>query len=221
MAKSFPERIFLAKIFFDEHLIHYHRRRRQSWSRFAVRSGQPEIGSVKSAAGEKWNVQRLEEIRPDREHVRFGTLILRRARPVKHSDHQAAAQKRTHRIACRLHARYFGEAPLQVAVEGVHLRAFVADQRRVDSENQDVVGIESNVDAAQILEGTHQQSGADEHNDGKRDLRNHQRIADAEPFSAGMARTRGARVAFLERRRQIDAGAAKSWSDAEKNSREQ
>ena len=101
------------------------------------------------------------------------------------------------------------------------MRAFVTDQRRVDSENQDVVRIESNIDTAQILQGAHQKSCTHEDNDRQRDLRHHQCIADAEPFSTGMARTRGASLAFLERRGQIDARAAKSRRDAEKDCGEQ
>src|ERR1700676_3724641 len=85
-AKLFPERVFLAEVFFDECLIHNHRSWRRSRSRCAVRRGQLEIGSIESAAGKKWNVQRLKEIWSHAEHVRSGLLILRGARPVEHFE---------------------------------------------------------------------------------------------------------------------------------------
>src|SRR5260370_29137752 len=104
-AKLFPERIFLAKVFLDEGLIHDHRSRRGSWSASAVRSGKLEIGSVEAAAGEEWNVQGLEEIRPDAKHVRFSLLILGPARSVDHGYHQPVTPQRHHRVAGGLHAR--------------------------------------------------------------------------------------------------------------------
>ena len=82
------------------------------------------------------------------------------------------------------------------------------------------MGIESDVDAAEIGEGAHQKSGADENHDRQRDLRHHQRMASAEPFSASVPRTAGASLAGLERRGQVDANAAKSRRDAEKNTSE-
>src|SRR6202040_4483887 len=91
----------------------------------------------------------------------------------------------------------------------------------VYTEDQDIVGIEADVDAPQILQGTHQESRAYEDNYGEGDLGDHQGIADAEPFSGGGSRTRGAALAFLESRGQIDASATKGGSNAEKDSGEQ
>src|SRR5213075_661970 len=105
--EPFSQGTFLAKVFLDKGLIHNHRSRRRSGSHSDVRSRQLEIGGVESAAGEKGNVQRLEEIWPYSKHVRFGILILGCAWPVEHGDRQTVTQERHHRIARRLHSRRF------------------------------------------------------------------------------------------------------------------
>src|SRR5580765_6160363 len=101
-------------------------------------------------------MQGLEKIWADAKYVCFGVLVLWGAWPMEHGDHQPVTQQWHRRVAHGLHPGDLRKAPLQVAIKGVHLRALVTDQCRVDSENQNVVCIESNVDAAQILQRTHQ-----------------------------------------------------------------
>ena len=198
-AELLAQRIFLADIFFDEGAIHDYRSGRGSGSVSAVAGGEREIRSVEGAAGEEGDVQCVEEIGADAEGVGFGLLILGSAGPMEDGDHQAVAEERHHGVAGGFHAGSLREAALEVAVEAVNLRTFVAGEARVNVEDQDIVRIEADVHTAQVGEGANEKSGADEHDDGERDLRADERIADAKPFSAGVAGTGGASFAFFER----------------------
>ena len=116
---------------------------------------------------------------------------------MEHRGHHCAAEQGNHGIACRLHPRRFRQAPLQIAVKAVDLGVFISCERGVDPENHQVMGIKTNIDAAQALQRSHQQPCANQHHDGKRHLRYNQRVANAEPFRASTAKARRRAVAFL------------------------
>ena len=77
----------------------------------------------------------------------------------------------------------------------------VARGERAEAAGQDVLGDEARIDAEQALEAGEQQAGADQQDEGQRDLRDDQRAADHLRGAAGRAR-----AAFLAQHvAQVDA----------------
>src|SRR5439155_19045850 len=94
----------------------------------------------------------LEEFRSDCEHVCFNGRVLRLAFDVNSRSPQPVAQKGVRRVAHGNYARHGGKAGLQFTIESLDSLLFVTGYSRVNSEEQDVVCIESRTYFAQIGE---------------------------------------------------------------------
>src|SRR5689334_23813368 len=89
---------------------------------------------------------------------------------------------------------------------------------RIDAEEQDILRVEAGIDAVEIVQRSHEKSRADEHDDGKSDLRDHECVAETEAAARVRWGAGERRCAFFQRWRQVDARAAKGGGEAEKNS---
>src|SRR5487761_1864961 len=85
---------------------------------------------------------------------------------MKPGHHEGAAQKRQLGVTGGPDAGGFREAAPQITVEAVDLRGLVADEGGIDAEDHDIMRVEAEVDAAQILQRAYEQTGADEHEGG-------------------------------------------------------
>src|SRR5262249_13501298 len=88
---------------------------------------------------------------------------------------------------------------------------FVSALPRVQSEEQQFLLIEAEVDLLQVVEGAYEQPRADEQQQRQRYLQDDQSFAQSR-HRAGSA------PALLDRRRQIQSGRAQRWRQAEQNS---
>src|SRR5215472_8804939 len=150
---------------------------------FLRRFGSGKIGRSEVSSQEQPHVHHGEKICANRKIVRFRFLIFRRALKVEARAPQTPAQQRAVRIAHRLDPRNCPETLLQISVKRVNLRRLVSDQRRIQSERQQIARIESGVHTSQVLQCAHQKSRAHQHNDCERHLRDHQSVAQTEPSS--------------------------------------
>ena len=81
--------------------------------------------------------------------------------------------------------RHFLQEPEDVAIDRLDARRLVPEQTRIQAHRQHPVGIEARTEGvARVREASHEQAAGDEHDDGDRKLRDHERVAQREPARA-------------------------------------
>ena len=123
------------------------------------------------------------------------------------------------RDTCAAHAGNRAEPFLQIAVKRDNFRILVSRLPRVHLEQQQVFAVESQLDRLQIRKRTHEQPGCHQHQQGDRDLTDHEHSAQA-GAPERMLRTRLTRSRCLQGRHHVHTRRLKRRSQSEQQTRD-
>src|SRR5205085_7225615 len=128
----------------------------------------------------------------------------------------AIAQKGVRRITRGNHTGHGGKAGLQFTIESLDSLHFVTGQSGINSEEQDVVRVESRIHFAQIGERAYEQTCTGKHDHRKSNLRNNQATAEANAAPRCFSCARRTPGAILKCRTHVDTAAMKRRRKPEK-----
>ena len=162
------------------------------------------------AAGKHGNVHCPEEIQPQSKRSGVGIRPGRRTVEVHVAGRPASAQECVLGITGGHHAGQSFEPLLQLPVELDRLAVFVSRQAGVNSEEQNVLRIETRIECLQLMQGTHQQPGADQYHYRERNLRHNRRVAKPRTQAALRCATRDGRCILPQRWCKVSARAGEA-----------
>ena len=149
------------------------------------RVGRIGIGEV--ASGDLRNAQRGEEVRRDGPDVAARHLPIRRPRLIDAPETRADAGKwngHARRARDRLYAGERSDSGHRIAKQAARCQEVVARCRQLHARGEHAVDAKSEVDALELDQASHQQTGARQQHERERDLDHDQRTKHAVPSPA-------------------------------------
>src|SRR5690348_1209074 len=123
---------------------------------------------------------------------------------MKNCGPQTPTQEYVLRKTHGLNAGNRAQATLQITIEACQLRTSVANRNRIDVEVQNIGGIETGINASQVLKRAHYERRPYEHNHRQGNLPDDEQVSAVEPMASRLSRES---AAVLQRGSQIHSRA--------------